>query len=853
MKKHALSLVLSTILLSLAFSAPAQKTPESYAESTPSLKDCYAPYFAIGAASYADDEEDERIKEKEKEEKKKARKDKKKAKASEKANRKAEKERKKQGLDGGPADDDGYDDYDARYNDEEDDEEDVDDDGHGSSRPKEKGLYFIKTAEKHFTELSSGTELLPARLLKKKPGKLTRFIASDGYSYDVPARWNSKYLALFLDDAQKAGVQVRFHLLLCPEMSPDWFFFRGYDTSSRLADTYEMLARIEWYIKTVTAFIADWEQEHNQGKTLVSSYDVVSELFTDTGDMNRTPSNRLMKIFGDSSYALQAFAFASKYVPASVKLCYCDHSLFEKKKAGRVQEFIKAVKAAGRACRVDEIGIISHLTTDWPERRAFFDACRSFASLGLGVQIQQLDMAAPNRKDSGNAYHDFMQACIRNADCIRGVSFRSIRASEETEFVDYMRSPLFSSDYSCTGNFDRVIEAAGFSMAGSSQGTNPRKPRSSWPDLFEYVEKNGSLSFEEEEINELDSAIFSMLSYILFEGTAAEGSREGMKLHELSDRFFSSEFRYSMRNENWDIWQSCIRMLETAATCRRYEGITVKGYVSWLDEIEPAQFSAVIFSLTPALHFVAFRGTDTTIAGWRDNFLMTCENQTTSQKMALEYLEEWAPRLAGTIHTGGHSKGANLAIYAAAQSRPEVQKKIAGIWNYEGPGFSRNPDMLEKIKAIDGRIKTFIPETSLVGVLMRSFDSYAVVKSDNHLFLQHDIFSWHVDGKQFEQLEELSRTSRMFDSTMNATIANLSDEQFRLLINVLFDSMEESGIHTVQDIGSNMGRFSASLTEACLFSGKTTRKTLLYVGKCLVKNFNTARKEEKGKKTKKRT
>ena len=91
--------------------------------------------------------------------------------------------------------------------------------------------------------------------------------------------------------------------------------------------------------------------------------------------------------------------------------------------------------------------------------------------------------------------------------------------------------------------------------------------------------------------------------------------------------------------------------------------------------------------------------------------------------------------------------------------------------------------MLERIKAIDKRIKTYVPETSLVGVVMRNFDDYTPVKSDNHLFLQHDLFSWHVDGKKFETVQELSRTSRMFDSTMNETISNLSDAQFTALVN----------------------------------------------------------------------
>ncbi len=381
--------------------------------------------------------------------------------------------------------------------------------------------------------------------------------------------------------------------------------------------------------------------------------------------------------------------------------------------------------------------------------------------------------------------------------------------------------------------FSFALTVQSFSQEASSRS----------PNLFDYVKEYGNLSFEEEGINELDSAIFSMLSYISFEGTAVEGSLEGVSLRELSDRFFSSEFRYSIRNENWDIWQSCIRMLETAASYRRYEEIKVKGYVSRLDEDDPSQFSALVFTLSPQLHFVAFRGTDTSIAGWRDNFLMTCENQTATQKLALDYLKVWAPRLPGVIHTGGHSKGANLAIYAAAHLEADLQDRIKNIWNFEGPGFSRNPDMLERMEAIRERIKTYVPETSLVGVVMRSFDSYTAVESDNKLFLQHDIFSWHVEEKGFESVAELSRTSRMFDSTMNATIANLSDTQFRIIINALFDSMEDSGIHSVQDISDNMGRFSGKLTKSCFFSDKETRQTLLYVGKCLVKNFNKARKE----------
>ncbi len=418
MKRYLLGVVFSVLFFPLSFTVPAERLPESCRDSTPSLRECYAPYFMVGAASSADDEKDSRIKEQKKEEKKKKKEEKKKSKSRN----------------------------------EEDDE-------FSGAQPEEKSSYFIRTVGKHFSELSSGSELLPAILLEKKPKKFSRFTAFDGQNYAVPAKWNSQYLALFLEDAKRAGVQVRFHLLVCPEMSPDWFFFHNYDTASRLASMDEMLARLEWYIKTVADFIVEWESEHNQGESLVTSCDVVSELFSDSGDLNRTPNNHLMKIFGDVSYAVQAFAFAARFFPDSVKLCYCDHSLFEQRKAERVKEFISSVRSAGGKSRVNEIGIISHLTEDWPDRKAFFEACRDFSSFGMDVQIQQLDIMARKRKNIGNAYYDFLRACIENSSSIKGVSFRAVLVPDNPEFVDYMRAPLFTSNYSCTGNFNRVIEA----------------------------------------------------------------------------------------------------------------------------------------------------------------------------------------------------------------------------------------------------------------------------------------------------------------------------------------------------------------------------------------------------------
>ena len=426
MKKTCLSQVLAVLFLNLTFVAGAQSVPESIRENTLPLKDCYAPYFSVGAASFADGKESAVIKANEK--------------AAKERDKAASKSRKGKKAGKGQA-------------------ADLDGGENSAVQAALKKSDFVLTVEKHFAELSTGNELLPATLLGERPRKLVRFTASDGYVYEVPEKINTKYIELFLNEALAAGVQVRFHLLVCPEVSPEWFFFRNYDSALQLVGKDEMSARLEWYIKSVTDYVSDWEYQHNGGKILVSSYDVVSELFTDSGDLNLSPFNYLMKIFGDVSYASKAFVFAAKCVPSGVKLCYCDHSLFEEKKALAVKEFVGAVRSAGDRGRVDEIGVISHLTALWPERSAFFDVCREFSGEGFAVQIQQLDIAPVSGVDTGMAYFDFMKLCVENAAWIKGVSFRAVNAVEETEFVDYMRTPLFAGDFSCTDSFDMVVAA----------------------------------------------------------------------------------------------------------------------------------------------------------------------------------------------------------------------------------------------------------------------------------------------------------------------------------------------------------------------------------------------------------
>ncbi|MBQ4347238.1 MAG: DUF2974 domain-containing protein, partial [Firmicutes bacterium] len=96
---------------------------------------------------------------------------------------------------------------------------------------------------------------------------------------------------------------------------------------------------------------------------------------------------------------------------------------------------------------------------------------------------------------------------------------------------------------------------------------------------------------------------------------------------------------------------------------------------------------------------MVFRGTDHSLVGWKENFNMSYEDVVPSQRDAMYYLDKMAQEYKGNIRLGGHSKGGNLAIYAAAHCRVKVRERIFAIYNNDGPGINehevKNPDYIE--------------------------------------------------------------------------------------------------------------------------------------------------------------
>lgn len=182
------------------------------------------------------------------------------------------------------------------------------------------------------------------------------------------------------------------------------------------------------------------------------------------------------------------------------------------------------------------------------------------------------------------------------------------------------------------------------------------------------------------------------------------------------------------------------------AASPRFRDLLIYDHVAAFDETLDMQFAATTFVCPGRFAYVGFRGTDTTLTGWREDFNMAYTVPVPAQDLAARYVEAVAAdsRLPRDLLLGGHSKGGNLAEYAALTATPTVQGRIAHLYNHDGPGFMPGTFSAADYAPLVGRMTKQVPEDSMVGILMESAMPTATVKATGRGFEQHSVYRWEV-------------------------------------------------------------------------------------------------------------
>ena len=202
-------------------------------------------------------------------------------------------------------------------------------------------------------------------------------------------------------------------------------------------------------------------------------------------------------------------------------------------------------------------------------------------------------------------------------------------------------------------------------------------------DLFDYLKWRGDLSFTKDPPNPVDALIFSALSYISFGDSMAERPYIPISLEDASEEFLKrTDIQENVRVK------TDMSLLMAAAETRRFGSAMLLEYRSLLIPEEETQFAAITFLLDDNSAFLAFRGTDYSLTGWKEDFNMTFQETIPAQRLALQYTEDFASKYIMPMRLGGHSKGGNLAVFAAVKSDPKIRQRILAVYNNDGPGFT---------------------------------------------------------------------------------------------------------------------------------------------------------------------
>jgi len=346
--------------------------------------------------------------------------------------------------------------------------------------------------------------------------------------------------------------------------------------------------------------------------------------------------------------------------------------------------------------------------------------------------------------------------------------------------------------------------------------------------ILDYLAWRGDLSFAQDPFNEVDNLILTQLSFINFTGIVpAPGEGEGVPLRDAAHRFFCLH-REEPPEMGVLVPENIIPLLEAAAASRRFGGIGVNCAVDRLDILREYQFAAITFELEDGRIYVAFRGTDDTLVGWKEDFNMAFLEQVPGQQMAVDYLKQAAGQYRRRpILVGGHSKGGNFAVYAALNAGKRVQNRLERVYNNDGPGFKSSVLERSEYVAIRDRITTIVPQSSVVGMLLEHEERYTIVRSSERGLFQHDGFSWEVLGPCFIRLSEMTREGQYINQVIRDFVNAMSEEQRAAFADALYTVLTCTGAKTLTELKDDGWKTATAMARTMKDMDKETRKVLL--------------------------
>lgn len=335
--------------------------------------------------------------------------------------------------------------------------------------------------------------------------------------------------------------------------------------------------------------------------------------------------------------------------------------------------------------------------------------------------------------------------------------------------------------------------------------------------ILDYIQEIQEFSFNEKVLSDLDILALTEMCYLPFRTMISSSFDldEGIPISQIG-AWIPKFKQIRQETHNWMmISDERLRLVELLAQAPRYQPLILFAHLDDLDISMQKQFAAFSIQLSEKELLIIFRGTDETLIGWKEDFHMTFMPVIPAQKEALTYLQKALQHFSHdtVYYLAGHSKGGNLALFAASYLEPSLQTQLKTIYCFDAPGLHYTHRKQAGFEQILPKVKSFIPQNAIVGLLFDNPIPHQIVKSSGFIWKQHNTFTWNIKQNHFESFPYVTNFSQQSHEAFNQWINSLKEEELQQFSDTLYDILSHCGIQTLNDIRSDFFKTSQTLLE----------------------------------------
>ena len=339
-----------------------------------------------------------------------------------------------------------------------------------------------------------------------------------------------------------------------------------------------------------------------------------------------------------------------------------------------------------------------------------------------------------------------------------------------------------------------------------------------------YVQQNARDTVAERPLGEVDGLVLGYLAYYRFDGIVPGcGEGEPVSLRAAA-RLYEEKVGSSQRDVDAEF-------LKHIAASRRFGGAELSCFASVFRKRE-VQFAALMISFRKGPDVIVFRGVDESLTGWETAFRASFE-VTEEQRLARDHLvrcmtDRAAQGKASGLRpegqgaekeylVGGHSKGGNLALYAAAAAPKTLRDRIGQVFLFDSPGFA--PGIAYLPGDLSGRVRQIVPQYALIGRLFETEAPRNIAAARGEGIWQHEPLHWQVEGERFVRADAPEKKSVRLSRVLNRWISRTSLAERKAFTAYLFSSLREERRIRTED-----GKAAGSSGNRAESAGRTVRK-----------------------------